>query len=140
MATLSAEDVQALRDMGSRVTAVEAATAAQTRELIRINTEATGLVEALRLEFNDLRAKMTAMELELKEPQEAFDAMSSGRAGAAGRALLDPRLLEEPGREMSLVKAGAAPCVQTQHGSPSSNPFDCPSPSLSALQKATLHR
>ena len=32
----------------------------------------------------------------LGELQDALDAMQSGRAGAAGKALLDPRLLEKP--------------------------------------------
>ena len=49
------------------------------------------------------------------------------------------RLLDWPGMEMSLVYAGAAPSTHTQHGSPSSRPLDCPSPSVSALHSAVVH-
>ena len=44
-----------------------------------------------------------------------------------------------PGSEMLDVKAGVPPDVHKQHGSPSSRPLLCPSPSLSAWHKAVVH-
>jgi hypothetical protein len=40
---------------------------------------------------------------------------------------------------MSVVRAGVAPGVQTQLGSPSSRPLLKPSPSLSAAHNAAVH-
>jgi len=45
----------------------------------------------------------------------------------------------KPGCEMSVVRDGVFPALHTHCGSPSSMPFDTPSPSLSALHSATVH-
>mmetsp|Transcript_18012 Transcript_18012/g.40337 ORF Transcript_18012/g.40337 Transcript_18012/m.40337 type:complete len:212 (+) Transcript_18012:637-1272(+) len=44
-----------------------------------------------------------------------------------------------PATLMSDVKVGTLPCSQMQHGSPSSSPFDWPSPSESRLHRAVVH-
>lgn len=52
-----------------------------------------------------------------------------------------PELLQllSPGLEMSVVLDGVLPGLQVQSGSPSSMPFDCPSPSESERHRELVH-
>lgn len=45
----------------------------------------------------------------------------------------------KPGCEMSMLRLGDSPALQVHSGSPSSKPFDCPSPSESAAQSSAVH-
>jgi hypothetical protein len=45
----------------------------------------------------------------------------------------------KPGCEMSTLRLGDSPALQVHSGSPSSRPFDCPSPSESAAQSSAVH-
>ena len=89
--SITEEDVQFLRQMGERITSVETSVS-------NIQREAQGLVAALRAEFGELKGRLTTLELELEEPREAVEALQAGRGGPAGSALLDPRLMDRPGR------------------------------------------
>lgn len=53
--------------------------------------------------------------------------------------LLDVVLDEEPAILISDVYCGVEPMVQMQHGSPSSNPFVCPSLSVSSWHRDSVH-
>ena len=91
MTSITEEDVQFLREMGERIAQVEGSVG-------NIQREAQGLVAALRTEFDELKARLGRLELELEELREAVEALQQGRGGSAGSALLDPRLLEKPGK------------------------------------------
>ena len=107
---LSEADVEALRGWRGRMTAAEERIVGAERESASISSSANTLVTALRTQFERMEIAFNALQAELKELREAQDALREGRAGPAGLALLDPKLLEKLSpRKPNIPKPVAAP-------------------------------
>ena len=91
MTTLSPEDIAALRELDERVTAGEAAQ-------LRCRAKQEELVAALRREFAELKARAEDLEIEVADLRESVESLHAGRAGEAGKARIDPRVIEKLGK------------------------------------------
>ena len=86
------------RELASRVAGLEGRMVGTESRTAEIRSGAEELVSALRREFEVLAQRLNTLESELRELRLALEALQDGRAGPAGKGLLDPKLVDKPGK------------------------------------------